>query len=37
MESISTVVPSRWQRFKNSDIVYYFLKDKVAMVCFAIF
>ncbi|PSU20800.1 ABC transporter permease [Photobacterium phosphoreum] len=37
MESISTVVPSRWQRFKDSDIVYYFLKDKVAMVCFAIF
>ena len=37
MESISTVAPSRWQRFKNSDIVYYFLKDKVAMVCFAIF
>lgn len=37
MDSISTVAPSRWQRFKNSDIVYYFLKDKVAMVCFAIF
>ncbi|WP_297483778.1 ABC transporter permease [uncultured Photobacterium sp.] len=37
MESISTVAPTRWQRFKNSDIVYYFLKDKVAMVCFAIF
>jgi peptide/nickel transport system permease protein len=37
MESINTVAPSRWQRFKNSDIVYYFLKDKVAMVCFAIF
>ncbi|MCP4956846.1 ABC transporter permease [Photobacterium aquimaris] len=37
MESISTVAPSRWQRFKNSDIVYYFLKDKVAMVCFAVF
>ncbi|SMY37198.1 Dipeptide transport system permease protein DppC [Photobacterium malacitanum] len=37
MESISTVAPSRWQRFKSSDIVYYFLKDKVAMVCFAIF
>ncbi|MEC6833727.1 ABC transporter permease [Photobacterium toruni] len=37
MESISTVAPSRWQRFKDSDIVYYFLKDKVAMVCFAIF
>ncbi|PSU86633.1 ABC transporter permease [Photobacterium kishitanii] len=37
MDSISTVAPSRWQRFKNSDIVYYFLKDKVAMVCFAVF
>ncbi|SMY18411.1 ABC transporter permease [Photobacterium aquimaris] len=37
MESISTVASSRWQRFKNSDIVYYFLKDKVAMVCFAVF
>ncbi|MEC6816806.1 ABC transporter permease [Photobacterium toruni] len=37
MESISTVAPTRWQRFKDSDIVYYFLKDKVAMVCFAIF
>ena len=37
MDSITTVAPSRWQRFKNSDIVYYFLKDKVAMVCFAIF
>ena len=36
MEQTSTV-PSRWERFKQSDIVYYFLRDKVAMVSFAIF
>ncbi|MCG7498873.1 ABC transporter permease [Vibrio sp. Of7-15] len=30
-------IPSRWERFKNSDIVYYFLKDKVAMFSFAVF
>ncbi|WP_318493738.1 ABC transporter permease [Photobacterium leiognathi] len=29
--------PSRWERFKNSDFLYYFKKDKVAMVCFAVF
>jgi peptide/nickel transport system permease protein len=29
--------PSRWQRIKNSDIVYYFLRDKVAMFSAAIF
>ena len=29
--------PSRWERFKQSDILYYFLRDKVAMVSFAIF
>ena len=28
---------SRWDRFRQSDLVYYFLKDKVAMVCMAIF
>lgn len=28
---------SRWQRFRQSDIVYYFLKDKVAMTSFVIF
>lgn len=37
MNSITAVIPSRWQRFKNSDIIYYFLKDKVAIVSFAIF
>ncbi|WP_068711372.1 ABC transporter permease [Vibrio tritonius] len=29
--------PSRWERFKQSDFLYYFLHDKVAMVSFAIF
>lgn len=29
--------PSRWERFKQSDFLYYFLRDKVAMVSFAIF
>ncbi|MBB6055061.1 ABC transporter permease [Tolumonas osonensis] len=28
---------TRWQRFRQSDLVYYFLKDKVAMTCFVIF
>lgn len=28
---------TRWQRFRQSDFMYYFLKDKVAMFCFAIF
>ncbi len=28
--------PSRWERFKQSDFLYYFLKDKVAMASFAI-
>ncbi|WP_261816394.1 ABC transporter permease [Vibrio gallicus] len=30
MEQAATA-PSRWQRIKNSDILYYFLRDKVAM------
>lgn len=29
--------PSRWQRFKQSDFLYFFRKDKVAMISFAIF
>ncbi|UKA25320.1 ABC transporter permease [Photobacterium damselae subsp. damselae] len=29
--------PSRWQRFKQSDFLYFFRKDKVVMVSFAIF
>lgn len=28
---------TRWQRFRQSDFMYYFLKDKVAMFCFAVF
>lgn len=31
------VTTGRWARFKNSDIVYYFLRDKVAMFSFALF
>ncbi|SIP88794.1 peptide/nickel transport system permease protein [Aeromonas sp. RU39B] len=31
------VTASRWARFKNSDIVYYFLRDKVAMFSFVVF
>lgn len=33
----SAAVPTRWASFKNSDLVYYFLRDKVAMLSFAIF
>lgn len=29
--------PSRWERFKQSDFLYYFLRDKVAMFSFAVF
>lgn len=36
-QQTSSVVPTRWERFKQSDILYYFLRDKVAMVSFAIF
>lgn len=28
---------TRWQRFRQSDLVYFFLKDKVAMCCFLVF
>lgn len=28
---------TRWQRFRQSDLVYYFLRDKVAMACFLVF
>ena len=28
---------SRWQRFRQSDLIYYFLKDKVAIFCFLVF
>ncbi len=33
----SNIAPGRWERFKQSDIVYYFLRDKVAMVSLFIF
>ncbi|WP_105902815.1 ABC transporter permease [Vibrio gangliei] len=36
-QTTSTVAPSRWERFKQSDFLYYFLRDKVAMVSFAVF
>ncbi|MFC3024293.1 ABC transporter permease [Vibrio zhugei] len=36
MATVSTV-PSRWERFKQSDFLYYFLNDKVAMLSFAVF
>ncbi|MCG7584815.1 ABC transporter permease [Photobacterium sp. OFAV2-7] len=37
MSSTTVAAPSRWERFKKSDILYYFLKDKVAMFSFAVF
>ncbi|GAL25026.1 MAG: ABC transporter permease [Kordiimonas sp.] len=30
-------VPSRWERFKQSDFLYYFKRDKVAMTSFTVF
>ena len=36
MEHVAAA-PSRWERFKQSDFLYYFLRDKVAMVSFAVF
>ncbi|MGR5502874.1 ABC transporter permease [Vibrio sp. DNB22_10_4] len=30
-------VPSRWDRFKQSDFLYYFKRDKVAMTSFTVF
>ncbi len=35
--STTSSVPSRFERFKQSDFLYYFLKDKVAMFSFAVF
>ncbi|ELJ8548799.1 ABC transporter permease [Vibrio cholerae] len=32
-----SIAPSRWERFKQSDFLYYFLRDKVAMSSFALF
>ena len=37
MNNSETLMPSRWQRMKESDFIYYFKRDKVAMVSFAIF
>lgn len=31
------VAPSRWERFKQSDFLYYFKRDKVAMTSFTVF
>ena len=33
----ATSAPSRWERFKQSDFLYYFKRDKVAMTSFSIF
>ncbi len=33
----SQSAPSRWERFKQSDVMYHFLRDKVAMFSFAVF
>jgi len=30
-------MPTRWQKIKNSDFIYHFSRDKVAMVSFALF
>ncbi|EOI0111679.1 ABC transporter permease [Vibrio cholerae] len=35
--SVVSIAPSRWERFKQSDFLYYFLRDKVAMSSFAVF
>lgn len=35
--SAVSIAPSRWERFKQSDFLYYFLRDKVAMSSFAVF
>ncbi|MEF1188005.1 ABC transporter permease [Vibrio parahaemolyticus] len=32
-----SAVPSAWERFKNSDFLYYFKRDKVAMASFTVF
>lgn len=36
MENVA-LAPSNWQRFKSSDFVYYFKKDKVAITSFIVF
>ncbi|ELR64103.1 Dipeptide transport system permease protein DppC [Photobacterium marinum] len=37
MSNTTVAAPSRWERFKKSDFLYYFLRDKVAMASFAVF
>lgn len=37
MANAAVVPTSRWQRFRESDFLYHFRRDKVAMVSFAIF
>ncbi|MCP3699694.1 MAG: ABC transporter permease [Aliivibrio sp.] len=37
MDTTTNHVPTRWERFKSSDFLYYFLRDKVAMFSFAVF
>ena len=37
MNTTTNHVPTRWERFKSSDFLYYFLRDKVAMFSFAVF
>ncbi|OJI25775.1 Dipeptide transport system permease protein DppC [Vibrio vulnificus] len=36
MEQVNKA-PSAWERFKESDFLYYFKRDKVAMSSFAVF
>ncbi|MDN3684099.1 ABC transporter permease [Vibrio sinaloensis] len=35
--SQTAAAPSRWERFKQSDFLYYFKRDKVAMASFTVF
>ena len=35
--SQTATAPSRWERFKQSDFLYYFKRDKVAMASFTVF
>ncbi|MDO6462478.1 ABC transporter permease [Granulosicoccaceae sp. 1_MG-2023] len=37
MAAIPSAAPGRWQRFRESDLVYHFKRDKVAMFSFALF
>ena len=35
--SQTATAPSHWERFKQSDFLYYFKRDKVAMASFTVF